>query len=422
MSAVRSQQIENLLKKYIDETIAPEELQQLRELIHDPASTELLHMHLQATFADMELSDKNEQHKELVFRNIREKLHFKSTGIIKTLPAEKRKPAIKYYWVAAALLVIISITYFILTLDSEKALHPKVKNIVQDIQAPDKNNASITLADGTVLYLDSAGNGSLAQQGNIQLVKLDNGQLVYKTTEGEILKDLQYNTLNNPRGSRVINMRLADGTQVWLNAGSSVTYPVVFAGDERRVSITGEAYFEVSHDNTKPFYVNKAKAEVEVLGTHFNVNAYDDEPELKITLLEGSVRVNAFQTIDDAEKSLEIRRGLHTQSVLITPGQQAQLSNQPNKSDEKIKVQAVDTEQVMAWKNGLFNFQNTDLKTVMRQIARWYNVDIVYEGKIPDLKFGGDIIRDQSLQQVLLILKDVEINCRIENKTIIITN
>ncbi len=340
---------------------------------------------------------------------------------VHTLP---KRHFIKKWWVAAIFfLCIAGGSFFLYTGIYKKEPSAEVAQTQPgNIKAPDKNNATITLADGTILYLDSAGNGSLAQQGNIQLVKLANGQIIYKTTDGEILKDLQYNTLSNPRGSKVINMQLADGSQVWLNAGSSVTYPVVFTGEERKVSITGEAYFEVAHDKTKPFYVGKDKMEVEVLGTHFNVNAYDDEPDMKITLLEGSVRVNTFQAIEDAEKPMETRKKSYTQNVAIIPGQQAQLSNQATALKEKIRIQAVDTEQVMAWKNGLFNFQNTDLKTVMRQIARWYNVDIVYEGRIPDLKFGGDIIRDQSLQQLLLILKDVEINCRIEDKTIVVTN
>lgn len=268
---------------------------------------------------------------------------------------------------------------------------------VKDVDAPATNRAMITLADGRMVYLDSAGNGELAVQGNVKLVKLTNGQIAYETTSGEVLTEMKYNTLSNPRGSKVIDMALADGSHVWLNAGSSVTYPIAFIGNERNVSVTGEAYFEVTHDKTKPFKVSKGDMSVEVLGTRFNVNAYDDEESIQVTLLEGSVEVKN-------QKS----------KVKIVPGQQAVIMNNQRLTVNK----GVDLEQVMAWKNGSFYFNQAGIAEVMRQLSRWYDVKVQYEGKMPASKFGGEMGRDLSLSQVLRLLEKNEVHFRLEEKTV----
>ncbi|MEP7258201.1 MAG: FecR domain-containing protein [Flavitalea sp.] len=260
--------------------------------------------------------------------------------------------------------------------------------ITPDI-APGYSGAILTLSNGEKLVLDSAQNGSLTTQGNTQVVKY-NGQLTYKNeTSGET--KILYNTMSTPRG-RQYQLVLSDGTQVWLNAGSSITYPTAFSGKERRVTMTGEAYFEVAKNAGMPFKVIAKNAEVSVLGTHFNINAYADEPIMQTTLIEGSVKVSKGKESD-----------------LLTPGQQAQLS-------EVGRIQIVreaDVELALAWKNGFTSFKSADIKTIMRQVERWYDVSVNYEGSTPERTFTGDISRNANLSQLLRLLEVSKIHFNI---------
>lgn len=227
-----------------------------------------------------------------------------------------------------------------------------------DVKAPDKNRATIRLNTGQIIYLDSANKGALAMQNDVVLKKLGDGSIAYngKGYGSSVI----YNTLTNPKGSKVIDMTLADGSRVWLNAGSTLTFPVVFVGESRKVSITGEAYFEVAHNASMPFTVSKGETEVTVLGTHFNVNAYEDESDIKVTLLEGSVRVNKGNA-----------------TAMLKPGQQGIVS--PTNIDV---LNDVDTEQAMAWKNGQFSFSAASVEQIMRTAEKWYDVDVVMDQKI----------------------------------------
>ncbi|MCO5238429.1 MAG: FecR domain-containing protein [Chitinophagaceae bacterium] len=291
--------------------------------------------------------------------------------------------------VAAAVVTAIGIAaYYAAIHRSAPPETVKVAELPTDVKPPQTNRATITIAGGKILYLDSVVNGTLAVQDNMQVIRLDDGQIAYRGSARELI----YNTLTNPRGSKVINMTLSDGSQVWLNAGSSVTYPVAFIGDERAVSITGEAYFEVAHDRTKPFIVSKGDLRVQVLGTRFNINTYEDESDTRVTLLQGSVKVK------EGEKE-----------GLLQPGQQAQIG-----SGIKI-ISDINVEQVMAWKNGLFVFDRADVRDVMRQLARWYNLDVHYAGDIPKGKFKGEISRDLSLLQVLNGLSATRIHFTMES-------
>jgi transmembrane sensor len=320
----------------------------------------------------------------------------------------KRVAPVKRLWyrvaVAATVLLIVSLLgYYIINKQTGRSKDiVKTDSVSHDITAPQTTRATIVLANGEKVYLDSVVTGELAQQGNTKLEKLSNGELAYKKTTANGSKEIKYNTLNNPRGSPAVTLALSDGTKVWLNAGSSLTFPVVFTGTERKVSITGEAYFEVSKDPKKPFRVQFSSAgregTVEVLGTHFNVNAYEDEPFAKTTLLEGKVQVYA----------------LGTQSQTLLPGQQAQLSNTGAISILK----DVNLEQTMAWKNGLFNFKDTDIQTVMRQISRWYDVDVEYQG-IPKDKYAGEMSRQAQLSNVFKVLETMGgVQFKIEGKKV----
>ncbi len=310
-----------------------------------------------------------------------------------------RRPVFRW---AAAAVVVLSLgvaAYFLLSNNKTTGAAEQVATTtIQDVPAPQNNRATITLANGQTVYLDSAGNGALANEGNVQVMKLADGQIAYKGAASELV----YNTLTNPKGSRVIDMTLADGSRIWLNAGSSITYPVSFVGDERKVEIKGEVYFEVAHNAAIPFIVSHDNMKVKVLGTHFNINAYDDEPDVSVTLLEGSVQVGSGTG--------------NRQSAILKPGEQAVLV-----SNSRFTINhSPDIQQVMAWKNGLFSFTGADLATVMRQLSRWYDVQVKYEGQIPDRKFSGEITHDLTLSQLMNGLQSLGIKFRIDGRTMII--
>ena len=301
-------------------------------------------------------------------------------------------------WVAAAVILLFSATGYFLINHHKSKPQQMAKVVSNDVKAPQQNKAVIRLANGKMIYLDSVGNGALALQGNVQLIKLSNGQIAYKHEQGEVSTKMEYNTLSNPRGSKVIHMVLSDGSKVWLDVASSITYPVSFTGNERKVSITGEAYFEVAHDAMKPFYVSHRDMNIRVLGTHFNVNAFEDEgADIKVTLLEGKVNVN-----NQASKET------------LKPGQQAIVN-------DKIKIiNDVDLDEVMGWKNGYFEFNNSGLANVLSQVSRWYNVDVVYKGYNKPRQFMGEIQRDLNLSEILKILAKNGIQFQIEGNKLIV--
>ncbi len=301
-------------------------------------------------------------------------------------------------WAAATVILLFSaIGYFLI--NHHKSKPQQIAKVVSnDVKAPQQNKAVIRLANGRMIYLDSVGNGALALQGNVQLMKLSNGQIAYTHERGEVSTKMEYNTLSNPRGSKVIHVVLSDGSKVWLDVASSITYPVSFTGKERKVSITGEAYFEVAHDAMKPFYVNHRDMNIRVLGTHFNVNAFEDEgTDIKVTLLQGKVEVNN-----------------QISKETLKPGQQAIVN-------DKIKIfNDVDLDEVMGWKNGYFEFNNSDLTNVLSQVSRWYNVDVVYKGYNKPRQFMGEIQRDLNLSEILKILAKNGIQFQIEGNKLIV--
>ena len=308
----------------------------------------------------------------------------------------------RIWWAAASVTIMLAASaYFLLfkkSISSPQVV--KAGTLPHDVQAPQSNKAMITLANGQKVYLDSINNGALALQGNVKLVKLASGEIVYQSS-GEISGQLQYNTLENPKGSKVINMILTDGTKVWLNAGSSLVYPVVFTGDKRKVAITGEAYFEVAKNPAKPFLVDVetqagGAGEIEVLGTHFDINAYADEPDIKTTLLEGSVKIKKSNTVQ-----------------MLSPGQQAELTPAGIKLDKN-----VDVSQVMAWKDGFFLFNNIDIHALMRQVARWYDVDVNFEGDISAEGYTGKISNDVPLSKLLEALQLNGLHASMEGRKI----
>jgi ferric-dicitrate binding protein FerR (iron transport regulator) len=255
--------------------------------------------------------------------------------------------------------------------------------------------ATLTLANGAVINLDSAGNGNLAVQGGTRILKMDAG-VTYQA--GQNKGNVSYNTISTPKGG-MYQVSLPDGTRVWLNAASSIRFPTAFTGHERRVEAKGEVFFEVSANARLPFIVSARESEIRVLGTSFNVNAYEDDEEVKTTLLTGSVKV-----------------AVSSRSEILKPGEQLWYNAQLKKA----LVRKVNVEDVMAWKEGFFHFDNADVQTIMRQISRWYNVEVVYEGTIPARGFKGEIGRDLSLGDVINFLKKLKVNVNLEENKLVV--
>ncbi|NVM65184.1 hypothetical protein FHW88_003488 [Mucilaginibacter sp. SG538B] len=298
------------------------------------------------------------------------------------------------YAVAASILLFISVGAYFFVRNRYKADNlaaNSYKGIV-----PGTNKATLTLANGTTISLDDAANGQIAKQAGVKITKTADGQIVYQA-EATGQNQAVQNTVTTPNGGQY-KIILPDGTNVWLNAASSITYPTVFKGAEREVTLNGEGYFEVTKNKAMPFRVKSALQTIEVLGTHFNVNAYGDEALLKTTLLEGSVKVTSA-----------------TNSILIVPGEQAVISRTGNGT---ISKQQVNLDKEVAWKNGVFSFADEDIREVMRQVSRWYDIDVVYEGDMPTEKFFGEISRSSKLTDVFRILELNNMKFSVEGKTV----
>jgi len=309
--------------------------------------------------------------------------------------------------IAAAVIVsgvIFSGSIFFLT---RKPPVETVKAVIEPLRSPKDivprgNNAALTLANGTIIILDAAKNGVIAVQGNEKLILLDSGKLAYthSAITGSESTEINYNTISTPRAAQY-QLVLSDGTKVWLNAASSLRYPTAFTGKDRSVELTGEGYFEVTKNKEKPFLVRTNGMEVSVLGTHFNIMAYEDENAIQTTLLEGLVDVRYEKQID-----------------LLKPGKQAILRRDNN----NMTVSNANVNQAVAWKNGYFYFDKSDIKEIMRQVSRWYDLDIIYEAPVPEMKFSGKIERKLPLSSIAHLLESSQIHFRIEGKKFIIMN
>lgn len=267
--------------------------------------------------------------------------------------------------------------------------------------APGSTGAVLTLADGSQVVLDSLHNGLIATQGGSKVVLGKEG-LAYNTG-GAATADVTYNTMTTPKG-RQFQLLLPDGTKVWLNAASSIRYPTFFNGSERKVTISGEAYFEVAGNDKMPFMVKVGEAaEVLVLGTHFNINAYTGETSINTTLLEGAVQVLAG-----------------SEAAVIRPGEQARISAMASAKKMQV-VKDIDVNNAIAWKNGYFRFDGMDLPMVMREISRWYDVEVTYKGAIPEKQFGGELPRSITLQHLLKLIEFGDVQLTLSGNHITIT-
>lgn len=337
---------------------------------------------------------------------------FSRLGLRPPLRARRRLLLKRWVAVAAVFLLVLAGVWLLMT--REKRAEPGGVVVKQDV-IPGGNKAILTLGNGTQIILDTIKSGTIAHQGAATILKLDNGRLAYQPIN-EKPGSVVYNTLSTPRGGQY-QLTLPDGSRVWLNAASSITYPTAFTGRERTVKITGEAYVEVVHGVNQPFRVEAGGQLIDVLGTAFNVNAYDDEPAVKTTLVEGKVKVSrgALTRVLAPGQQVQSRGGQPAQNGGVQPAQNGGVQPTQGKGGELEIVAGVDVDQVLAWKNGAFSFRGADLPTVMRQLARWYDIEVEYTGAVPAGTFDGEIGRGLTLNQVLQGLSQTRINYTIVN-------
>ncbi|RFZ94483.1 DUF4974 domain-containing protein [Mucilaginibacter conchicola] len=367
--------LSDLLKRYADGTCTDEERKLVEKLYQQNAS--------EAFSKEPDSFQRQE-----MFSNILQDIEQQEAT-----PEPKRSSI--YKWVAAAGVVLsIGAGLWFWKSNPQLVNTPDTIAFKNDI-APGKNKATLTLADGSVVVLNDSKQGQITKQGDVKIIKLNDGQLTYKATDGQPAETMM-NTISTPAGGQY-QVMLPDGTHVWLNSGSSLQFPVQFAANHRDVTLKGEAYFEVAKDKTRPFTVDAGEVDVKVLGTHFNVMAYDNEQSVKTTLLEGSVKVTTPHS-----------------SGLLKPDHIASV----DKQDDAIAITDADTEQQVAWKNNLFWFASADIHQVMRQLARWYDVDVKYEGKISKA-FSGTLPRGLSAIKLLTVLEQTGgVHFKIDGRTI----
>ena len=369
-----------LLKKYQEGTLSNE----------DKDKVDAWYLH-KASNSNLQL---NEYELEDSYEYLKAKLPLKQeTKVIRIWPRVA---------VAASIAVLLGTGIFYFTKTKEQI--PQVAEKPQEI-APGGNRGILTLSNGKQIVLaDISAKDTIAKEGEEDEVTIKmgaNGVITYIINPNTVASKADanlFNTLSTPTGGQY-NIVLADGTKVYLNAVSSIKYPTQFNGDQRIVELDGEAYFEVAKNKNKPFIVKSGDQDIEVLGTHFNVHAYDNESVVKTTLLEGSVAVN-----------------YKNQKAILKPGQQSNVSDKFN----KITIKQVDTEAAIAWKNGRFKFDNADLKTVMRQLERWYGIKVEYRGDVSDVRFNGGTFMNKNLSEVLKVLELSNIKFKVEGKTIIV--
>jgi len=381
---VKQTEFTKLLDKYLNGTANDQEQRTLINY-YDALQGEGL------PWDNLEMGDQDEVQKSL--------LHKINSSIKAT---EKKFKHIKMQWlaIAASLFIIIAAgSYFFV----HSYMNPTTKQQQHVNIKPGGNKATLTLANGKQIILNEAQNGEIARQNDIIITKTADGKLVYDELEAQSAMTngaVAYNTIKIPRGGQY-EVTLPDGTKVWLNAESSLSYPAKFSNKERIVELKGEGYFEVAKNKAKPFIVNTANQKIEVLGTHFNVNAYNDDPSVKTTLLEGSVKV--YPSASWSAKFLK-------------PGQQSVLT------DQSFTVENVDVEEAIAWKNGVFLFHNENIKTALQKLARWYDVEVSYEGNFNDINFGGSFSRFSDLEESIQILESTnKLKCKIIGRRIYIS-
>lgn len=410
-----NQRFLELWQGYLAENLPPDELKELLVLMKDPqVFTEEIVGHVLENPPAQSVSAETG---DLIFRELVTRMRAEET------PARLSAMNRGWLWLAAATLVLLAggLIWSI----TGKREQPSIT--LQEFEGKKDqhwNSPILTLANGVQVKLDSVSAGILSQQYGSAVI-LSNGNLRYQAASSGPQKgdNIFYNKLATPKGKQ-FKVLLPDGSMAWLNAASSIRYPTTFTGNERTVEITGEVYLEVAANPSQPFVVRfpvngmEKTGMVQVLGTHFNINAYDDEAVVKTTLVKGSVRVvlqKGNATKDNNNKD--------NVSNILRPGQQATIVNISTQPSNAIIIREnVDMEKVLAWKNEVFDFHDTDLGDVMRQLSRWYDFTVIYESGVPPIRFNGELGRDLSMEQILEVLKASRVHFRLEeNRKLVIT-
>ncbi|WP_205508881.1 FecR family protein [Longitalea arenae] len=414
--------LEYLLNRYANKTCTPEEKEELMRLLQESGNDEAVQLLIEKMITERPVKHQMpDTTAQAILQSIFEA---DETPVVtmETTPV-RRLPFARIAAAAVILLLVSTAGWLWLSRTSNTPLATTDQLIKNDV-APGGNKALLTLGNGATIVLDNQENGILAREGNANVVKLKNGQLKYEKAAEQSNAAaengnaaLAYNTLSTPKGGEY-RIVLPDGSKVWLNAASSITYPTAFNAKERKVQVTGEAYFEVAKQVTAkdgkrvPFLVDIRSArghlgQVQVLGTHFNINAYDDEEAVKTTLLEGKVKIVKATAATHETTAKGNKAQAEGASAVLNPGEQATIrGSQANKRDnDGVQVKPVNVNDVMAWKNGMFHFEKAEIQTVMRQLSRWYDVEVVYK---TDLRENDplffEVSRHTNLSDVLKVL------------------
>lgn len=395
----QTQPIQELLRKYLDNTITPSELKLFFEAVAAASHEDQIHDEVVALWDELPgtpsdtIAERTEQGYDYAAAT---KRIFQQVEVHEWENASV--PMYKKGWFryAAAIILFVGLGIYFFRNNGNDSIPPSIaaNDSGKHEIKPGGQKAVLVLADGRTIALDDTENGQLAVENGSEIIKKD-GQLVYGNSDHTAVT---YNTMSTPRGGQY-SITLPDGTKAWLNAESSITFPTHFNGPAREIAVKGEVYLEVARNEKKPFRVDvDGRTTVEVLGTRFNVNAYADEKNIRTTLLEGSVKV--------------MKRGMKDgEQARLSPGQQA-ITTGGNAVEV---ISGVNTAAVMAWKDGLFDFDDLSLEEALRQLARWYDIEVVYPQSVPDVKLGGAIKRNLSFPDVLRFLGNVGLRYKLEN-------
>jgi len=388
-----------LFQAYLQKTGTPEEKAAFLRLVAGGQSDEELKELLDGMLAVYETEHSLEvAEADDLFGLIRRQMTEQAPAAVIPMP-DRRFGWLRIAGAAVLIIVCTGIVFLLMNRKGEEDLvRQKPAIALPDDAAPGSNRAVLQLADGSSILLDTAADGMLAHESAVDILKTDSGQLTYRR-QGQTTGALSYNSITTPRGGQ-FRVTLPDGSKVWLNAASSLRFPTAFQGEDRTVELTGEGYFEVAQNASMPFLVKTANVAIRVLGTNFDVNAYSNEPFVRTTLLEGKVKVSTAGS-----------------NCVLQPGQQAEC----NEAGSLRVVNDADTGETMAWKNGLFHFEEASIETVMRQVERWYDLDVVYQGPRPKEHYRGEIPRDVRASEMLKVLMAGGAHFRIEGKKIIVT-
>lgn len=391
MDQLQKDHFKQILEKYLAGTASKDEL-------------EFLDAYYRAFGGRDGYLDALEERGLLLLKNdVKSSIHYNiSTNEKNRIPeVDKRVVFRRVISIAAAVIIIIGVAIYYFPEESNP--NHMAKQFPKSEIVPGGNKAILTLPNGKKISLTDADNGTLAEQAGIKIVKTTDGQLVYTilSDHKQVSSDKnQFNTIETPKGGSY-QVRLPDGSNVWLNSASKLTFPSSFiAHKNRKVELNGEAYFDVASDKLHPFIVKTTNQEVEVLGTQFNINSYVDEPGVKTTLLEGSIKISKDKgTIK-----------------ILKPGEQSTLTA------KEFIIESVDTDQAVAWKMNQFVFDSDDIQYIMRMISRWYNVEVEYVGEIPTSKFGGAVSRFENFSEVLKTLESTgKVKFKIEGRRILVS-